>query len=115
MRVFYSAIVIVLLYLPSLAAADDPLRYRVGYDLAAPSVVHVSLNLAPAASAPLTLIMPRTVPGGYAQQPYDPFVTNVKAYAAADTSLEVRRDELGPRWKIGKNGQQVTRVEYDVD
>ena len=115
MRVFYSAIVIVLLYLPSLAAADDPLRYRVGYDLAAPSIVHVSLNLAPAASAPLTLIMPRTVPGGYAQQPYDPFVINVKAYAAADAALEVRREELGPRWKIGKSGEQVTRVEYDVD
>ncbi len=115
MRVFYSTIVIVLLFLPRLEAADEPLLYRVRYDLASPSVVHISLNLAPAASAPLTLIMPRTVPGGYAQQPYDPFVTNVKAYAAADASLEVRRDELGPRWKIGKNGQQVTRVEYDVD
>lgn len=61
--------------------------------------------------------MPRTVPGGYAQRPYDPFVANVKGYAIATTSdsLEVQRDQFGPRWKIGKNGEKIARVEYDVD
>jgi len=118
MRVFHRTIVILSLCwpcLPCLAAVGEPLLYRVGYDLAAPSIVHVSLNLSSPGSAPLTLVMPRTVPGGYAQQPYDPFVTNVKAYAADNAVLEVRRDEFGPRWRIGKSGQRVTRVEYDVD
>ena len=96
-------------------AAQDALVYRTSYDLATPSMVHVSVNFPAPSDAPLTLIMPRTVPGGYAQRPYDPFVTNVEGYAAADTALEVRREELGPRWKIGKVGERVDRVEYDVD
>ncbi len=121
MRVFYSTILIVLLCiallcLPGLAAtADEPVLYRVGYDLSVPLVVHVWLNLAPAADAPLTLIMPRTAPGAYAQRPYDPFVTNVKAYGTTDAAVEVQREELGPRWKIGKSGEQITAVAYDVD
>jgi predicted metalloprotease with PDZ domain len=117
MRVFYSAIIVVLLCFPAAAAVEQPpLQYRLGYDLTAPSLVHVSVGFSLSASAPLTLVMPRTVPGGYAQRPYDPFVANVKAYGAnADAVLETRREEFGPRWKIGKNGQQVARVEYDVD
>jgi predicted metalloprotease with PDZ domain len=101
--------------IPGQVAAQDALVYRVSYDLATPSAVHISINFPAAVDAPLTLIMPRTVPGGYAQRPYDPFLTNVKAYAAADTALQARREELGPRWKIGKAGERVNRVEYDVD
>ncbi len=115
MRFFRAAVILVFLCLPSFAAADEHLVYRVSYDLATPSIVHVSLDFPAASDAPLTLIMPRTVPGGYAQRPYDPFVANVKAYAATDTVVDVRREELGPRWKIGKNGERVSRVEYDID
>ena len=118
MRVCYSAIFAGLLCFPVVAATEQlPLLYHLSYHLSTPSLVHVSVGLSPPASAPLTLIMPRTVPGGYAQRPYDPFVANVKGYALATTnaSLEVRRDEFGPRWKIGKNGEKVARVEYDVD
>jgi predicted metalloprotease with PDZ domain len=107
---------LLLFCLPIVAsAADEPLLYRVSYDLAAPSIVHVSMNLPVLTEAPLTLIMPRSVPGDYAQRPYDPFVANVKAYSAGDTSVEVRREQLGPRWSIGKRGERVNRVEYDVE
>jgi predicted metalloprotease with PDZ domain len=117
-RAFYTAIVVLLLCFPDAAAAQNPsFLYHLSYDLSTPSLVHVSVGLSPPASAPITLIMPRTVPGGYAQHPYDPFVANVKGYAATATSasLEVQRDQFGPRWKIGKNGEKVARVEYDVD
>jgi predicted metalloprotease with PDZ domain len=97
------------------SAADEQLLYRVSYDLAAPAIVHVSMNFPAPSNAPLTLIMPRAIPGGYAQRPYDPFVANVKAYTAANASVQVQREPLGPRWKIGKSGESVTRVEYDVD
>jgi predicted metalloprotease with PDZ domain len=100
---------------PSFAGAEEQLVYRVRYDMGAPTIVHISLNFPATADVPLTLIVPRTVPGGYARRPYDPFVTNVKAYSAADNAVEVRREELGPRWTIGKSGDQVSRVEYDVD
>jgi predicted metalloprotease with PDZ domain len=115
MRIFRSTVTFVLLCVPGFAAAQESLVYRVGYDLAAPSMVRVSLNLATAVEAPLTMIMPRSVPGGYAQRPYDPFVVRVKAFSAANAIVEARREELGPRWKIGKAGDRVNRVEYDVD
>jgi predicted metalloprotease with PDZ domain len=114
--VFFCGLAIGLLFCrPNFAATEELLVYRVSYDLAAPAIVHVSLNFPAPNDVPLTLIVPRSVPGGYAQRPYDPFVTNVKAYSAGDTSVEVRREQLGPRWKIGMSGERVTRVEYDVD
>jgi predicted metalloprotease with PDZ domain len=97
------------------AAADQPILYRLGYDLSAPAIVRVWINLSPGAEAPLTLIMPRSVPGGYAQVPYDPFVANVKAYGDTDAAIDVQRDADGPRWKLGKGGQQITAIQYDVD
>jgi predicted metalloprotease with PDZ domain len=100
---------------PTFVAAEEGLVYRVSYDLAAPAIVHISVNFPTPGDAPLTLIVPRAVPGGYAQRPYDPFVANVKAYSAAEAPVEVRREPLGPRWKIGKSGERVTHVEYDVD
>jgi predicted metalloprotease with PDZ domain len=114
---FSLGIVLLLLFCLSTVASatDEPLVYHVGYDLAAPAIVHVSVNFPAPSDAPLTLIVPRAVPGGYAQRPYDPFVANVKAYSAGDASVEVRREELGPRWTIGKRSERVTRVEYDVD
>src|SRR5260370_17202046 len=104
-----------LLVLPSRAAADTDLVYRVSYDLAKALVVDIAIDASTAAGAPLTLIIPRTIPGGYAQRPYDPFVKNVRAHSAASTDLAVEREDLGPRWRIGKSGDKVHRVEYDVD
>jgi predicted metalloprotease with PDZ domain len=115
MRIYRGAVTLALLCAPAFAAAEENLVYRVGYDLAAPSAVHVSLIFATAVEAPRTMIMPRTAPGGYAQRPYDPFVVNVKAFSAANAAVQVRREELGPRWKIGQAGERVNRVEYDVD
>lgn len=100
---------------PAVGHAQQNLVYRVRYDLSAPLIVHVALQFPTALDAPLTLIMPRTVPGGYAQRPYDPFVVQVNASSASAASLEVRREELGPRWKIGKPGEKLLHVEYDVD
>jgi predicted metalloprotease with PDZ domain len=120
MRFFRAAAVALLLVcsfllLRTSAATDAQLVYGVRYNLASPSIVHIMLNFAEAADGPLTLVMPRSVPGGYVQRPYDPFVTNVKAFAADGGAAEVRREELGPRWTIGKCCVRLNRIEYDVD
>ena len=96
-------------------AAQDLLTYHANYDLATPSIIHVSMTFPSPAAAPVTLVMPRTIPGGYAQRPYDPFVTNVHASSANNTSQEVHREKLGPRWAIGKSGDRVRQIDYDVD
>ncbi len=61
-----------LLLLPARILAQEALTYRVEYSLSKPSEIHVTLRVADGVAAPLTLLMPRTVPGGYAQRPYDP-------------------------------------------
>jgi predicted metalloprotease with PDZ domain len=96
-------------------ATDAGIVYRLRYELSAPSLVHVTLNFSVAAEAPVALIIPRSFPGGYVQRPYDPFVTNVKAFAVDGGTVEVRREELGPRWSIGECCDRVSRIEYDVD
>ena len=105
-------------------AADQPLTYRLTYSLESPTVIHVSIQVPQPAGAPLTLIIPRSVPGGYAQRPYDPFVFNVKAFsesaphASKNDELSVERDEDGPRWAIGKRNSPsaaIFRIDYDVD
>jgi predicted metalloprotease with PDZ domain len=103
------------LLVPTSILAQEPLAYRVEYSLSKPSEIHVTLRVAAGAVAPLTLVMPRTVPGGYAQRPYDPFVENVHAFSPAGKELDVQRENPGPRWKIAKSGERVERVEYDVN
>lgn len=104
-----------LLVFPAVSFAQKPLEYRVEYDRSNSSKIHISLRVPDGAEAPLTLVIPRAVPGGYAQRPYDPFVENVRAVSPTASSLEVRREQPGPRWKIGKSGDHFDRVEYDVN
>jgi len=112
---------------PTVAKADDQpkLTYRLTYSLETPNLVHIAIQLPPPASASaLTLIIPRSVPGNYAQRPYDPFVSNVKAFsdaaphASSNDVVAVERDEFGPRWTLGKReapASTIARIEYDVD
>ena len=115
--IFRSAALLVLAALCSCSPvlAQDDMVYRVRYDRPTPGVVHVSLGLTVFGTAPLTLIMPRSFPGGYVQRPYDPYVSNVKAFGANGDAIGVRREVLGPRWLIGQCCARVTRIEYDVD
>jgi predicted metalloprotease with PDZ domain len=110
-----SALLFLIVFLPGFAGASEPLVYSLRYDLKTHSVVHVTVRPPEPRPAPLTLIMPRSIPGAYEQRPYDPFVMNVSAYLANGDSAPVQRDELGPRWTLGKTGERVARVEYDVD
>jgi predicted metalloprotease with PDZ domain len=125
--------VVVALAVASVTRADEPratdqpkLVYRLSYALETPNLVHISIHFAQHAPTPLTLIIPRSVPGGYAQRPYDPFVSNVKAFsdsaphASQNDAIAVDRDELAPRWMIGKHGAPapsitISRIEYDVN
>jgi predicted metalloprotease with PDZ domain len=107
------------------AASDEPrLTYVLTYSLKTQDLVHISIHFAQPTNAPLTLIIPRSVPGGYAQRPYDPFVSNIKAFpesaphASNNDAISIDRDELAPRWVIGKQAASstaITRIDYDVD
>jgi predicted metalloprotease with PDZ domain len=104
-----------LLVFPAVVSAQEPLTYRVQYTQPKSPQVHVSLRVPGGADAPMTLIIPRTIPGGYAERPYDPFVENIHAFLPGGKETEVYREEFGPRWKIGNPGDRLDRVEYDVN
>jgi predicted metalloprotease with PDZ domain len=93
------------------AHAQAPIEYRLRYAEAGGALVHVSIALPAPADSPRTLVMPRAVPMGYGQQPYDRFVSNVAAFSAKGEALPVTREDDAPRWRVGR----AARVEYDVD
>lgn len=105
----------VVLLLGSLASAQPaPASYQVRYAAAGDPLVHVSLSLPAPAAGPLHFVMPRAIPGGYAQQEYDRYLRDLKAFADERTEVTAARED-GPRWLLGRAGERVGRVEYAVD
>ncbi|MCL4523762.1 MAG: hypothetical protein M1453_12330 [Acidobacteria bacterium] len=99
---------------PALAGAQERITYGVQYARAGDSRIRVSMELPAPLATPQMLIMPRAIPMGYGEQPYDRFVENLKAYGPANKALGVTRVD-GPRWTIGKTGEKLRRVTYEVD
>jgi predicted metalloprotease with PDZ domain len=84
--------------------------YRVSYAAPGATTVHVRVEHPGPATASRTLLIPRAIPMGYDEEPYDQFLANVAAFDAAGNPLPVTRVD-GPRWLVGP----ASRVEYDVD
>jgi len=97
------------------AQAQNPIAYQLRYSQSAAGMVLVAVTLPEPVKAPASLVMPRTYPGGYAQVPYDSFVTGIAAFAPGGESLRVAKDADGPRWSLGQPGATVQRIEYRVD
>jgi predicted metalloprotease with PDZ domain len=87
-----------------------PVRYLLSYPSPGSASVHVRIEVPGDTATLRTLLIPRAVPMGYGEEPYDQFIARVAAFNAAGKPLEVTRAE-GPRWRLGP----AMRVEYDVD
>ncbi|CAN5877452.1 hypothetical protein BH18ACI4_BH18ACI4_15200 [soil metagenome] len=90
------------------------LTYALHYSALSSERVRVTITLADAQAAPLTLVMPRAIPMGYGEQHFDRYVDPVLAFSNAGEPLTVRRTD-GPRWAIGKAGARARRIEYEVN
>ena len=99
-----------LILLALCSAPQEPITYGLAYRPSA-NRVEVTLTL-PERSAPQTLVMPRAIPMGYGEQPYDRYVRAVRAFAEDGRPLPVTRGD-GPRWNIPRG--RVARIEYAVD
>ncbi|HKM90646.1 MAG TPA: hypothetical protein VJX29_08525 [Candidatus Acidoferrales bacterium] len=113
MRIFFLVFLLLcLLASGGMARGDErpPVRYLLSYAAPGGTSVHVRIELASAPPALRTLVIPRAIPMGYGEEPYDQFVARVAAFDPAGKPLEVARGE-GPRWRVGP----AARVEYDVD
>jgi len=106
------------LFLTSLACstfAQAPVTYRLQYAAAGDCCVHLQMIFGEPLKAPVALVMPRTYPGGYEQILYDAYVEKVSAWGASGKPVEVNVAQDGPRWSVGKAGESVERIEYQVD
>ena len=65
------------------------------------------------APLPQTLAIPRAIPMGYGEQPYDSFVDGLEAFGPGGRPLSISRG-VGPRWVIGGAGQ-LGIVRYKID
>jgi predicted metalloprotease with PDZ domain len=108
-----AAAIIACLWIARLVAAQSSADVAYTFTYATPGAPTVAIELAwPDALATATpLVMPRAIPMGYGEQPYDAFVANVRAFAADNTALTAERQE-GPRWLLPAG---TTRVAYTVD
>jgi len=110
------AVAILLGAIPHRSRAENAVAYVLDAT-AAPSTGRVRVEIvfpAPLA-APAALVMPRGYPGGYSLVLYDGTVENVKGVSPDGTTLAVVRERYGPRWTLGKAGERVARVAYEVD
>jgi predicted metalloprotease with PDZ domain len=89
---------------------ERPVVYRLSYAAPGGTSVHVRIELPSNVAGTRALRIPRAVPMGYTEEPYDRFVSNVRAFDSSGKVLEVSRAD-GPRWRVGS----AARVEYDVD
>ncbi len=103
---------IVLLH-PTLVISQETLTYRVSYPEPGSDRIHVSIESSSIVPGPQVLVIPRAIPMGYGEQPFDRFVSGVKAFDAGDKTLPVSRED-GPRWQVGDVEATVVRITYDV-
>ena len=92
----------------------DSVFYRLTLDKPGDSTISVAMTLPEAVPGPVTLIIPRAVPMGYAQQLYDRYVSDVSARGTDDVPVGVERKE-GSRWQVGIAGTRVRQINYRVD
>ena len=115
MRKMYIVLALVLLLPMCPARAQAAISYRLQYAAPGDCCVHVQMVFAERLAAPITLVMPRTYPGGYEQILYDSYVERVSAFGASGEAVEVQRGKDGPRWNVGRAGETVECIEYQVD
>ncbi|HEY7698792.1 MAG TPA: hypothetical protein VIE88_10280, partial [Vicinamibacteria bacterium] len=103
-----------LLLLLSQSVAPAETSYSVTYRENRPGILSVRIDLPTSSPGLRTFIFPRAIPMGYGEQPFDRFVSSVKASSGDGSALAVERGE-GPRWLLGRASSTVSRIDYEVD
>ncbi len=97
------------------APAQEPIIYQLKYAAPGADRVEVVLTLPSLPPGPRILVMPRAIPMGYGEQPYDRFLSEIRAFGTTAEPLPVVRQGEAPRWTVGGPENQVRRIEYRVD
>ncbi len=90
----------IMIFLAGNAQPQESFSYRLQYASPGADRVTVEIEVPGIASGHQILIIPRAIPMGYTQEPYDRFVSGVEVFASSGEQLPVVRED-GPRWRIG--------------
>lgn len=118
-RSFVIVIAVATALLAPVSTADGagPTRYSVRLD--GTPTIHVRVEWPPAAAGPVRFIIPRAVPMGYGEAPYDRFYANIRAFDPSGRTLDAHRDMAmgvaAPRFVLGGAESTVGAVEYEID
>lgn len=92
-------------------ASTAEVTYRFVYANPGDATVTIDLSWPDPLGEATALVMPRAIPMGYGEQPFDQFVSAVEAFAGSAAAAAPVREE-GPRWRLAPG---TTRVRYRVD
>jgi predicted metalloprotease with PDZ domain len=95
---------------------SSQLNYTLTYKDSTSDVLKVSIEPSFLLVAPVSFIMPRSVPGTYGISFYDHFIMNIYAINDRGEKVTMIKNETdAPRWVCADPGKQITRIEYEVD
>ena len=97
--------------------AKAQLSYTLIYKDSSNSVLKISIGPSSPLTAPVSFIMPRSIPGHYSSTAmYDKFIMNLYAINNKGEKMAMKKDiNDAPRWYNNDTGKLVTRIEYEVD
>jgi predicted metalloprotease with PDZ domain len=111
----YFLILLTCVFLVSpVARAQQAIFYTLDYSHPGEKRLSVRIGLPDATPGVQTLVIPRAVPMGYGDEPYDRFTENVRANSPEGELLPLEREE-GPRWRLGRAERRVGSVTYEVN
>jgi len=85
----HCAFFLTLACLPVIAYAQEPVTYQLQYAVPGDCCVQVRIVFPSPLKTPVSLVIPRTYPGGYEQVLYDAFLEDVSARSPQGKALTV--------------------------
>jgi len=93
------------------------LTYHLAYKDSSSSVIKVSIETNGTLIAPISFVMPRSIPGHYnGAALYDKFIMNLYVINDKGERIAMKKDiNDAPHWYYNDTGKIVSRIEYEVN
>ncbi len=107
----------ILLFLTTSLFSTAQLNYTLSYKDGSSATLKVSIQTTAPIAAPLSFVMPRSIPGHYNSScTYDKYVMNLYALNSQGEKMLMKKDvNDAPRWYCDDTGKLVSRIEYEVN
>ena len=92
------------------------ISYSVTYMDSLSSRIKISIQLAKERRAPVSFVIPRSIPGAYSIIKYDGFIEQLYAISAKGEKFAMTKDgNDAPRWYYADTGKSIIGIEYEMN